>query len=159
MRVGRATMLSASSLSQHESLSPEIAGISSGKNTAIKAVREVSHDAAQSIQRVWSREDLPQWMQSDPYILRGYRCQLDSFSACVQSIFYLHNESVNIWSHLSPTLAYLAVLLATDYSALHTGVDLSTADNTILQTYVFCCISCLAFSVCLALSERMKRRD
>ena len=86
-------------------------------------------------------------MQSDPYIRRGYRRQLNSFSACLRSIFHLHNESVNIWSHLLPTLFYLSVLLATDYSILHNGVDISTADNAVIQTYVFGSIICLIFSV------------
>ena len=148
-------MQSPSSLFEHESLSPETV-VSTTKDTAIKAI-QVGHDAANSFQHIWSWEDLPQWMQSDPYIRRGYRRQLDSFSACFQSIFYLHNESVNIWSHLLPTLVYVAVLLATDYSTRLNGVDLSTADNAVIQTYIAGSIACLAFSVCLALEERMRR--
>lgn len=119
--------------------------ISSSKDAANKAV-QVGRDAAKSFQHIWSWEDLPRWMQSDPYIRRGYRRQLDSFSACFQSIFYLHNESVNIWSHLLPTLVYLSVLLATDYKILHNGVTLSTADNAVIQTYIAGSIACLTFS-------------
>ena len=122
--------------------------ISSSKDTAIKAV-QVGREGAKSFQHTLSWEDLPPWMQSDPYIRRGYRRQLDSFSACLQSIFHLHNESVNIWSHILPTLFYLSVLLATDYSILHNGVDLSAADNTVIQTYVAGSIACLISSVCL----------
>lgn len=146
-RVTRATMQSSNPLFEHKSLSPEMV-ISSSKDTANKAV-QVGRDAAKSFQHIWSWEDLPQWMQSDPYIRRGYRRQLDSFSACFQSIFYLHNESVNIWSHLLPTLVYLSVLLATNYSILHNGVDLSTADTTVIQTYIAGSIVCLTLSVCL----------
>lgn len=69
----------------------------------------------------------------------------------MRSVFYLHNESVNIWSHLLPTLAYLVVLLATDYSTLRDekngGVRLSTADNAVLQTYIAGSVVCLMFSV------------
>lgn len=138
-------MRSSTALFEHGSFSSEIV-ISSGKDTATKAA-QVGHDAVKSFQQILSWEDLPQWMQSDLYIRRGYRRQLDSFSACLQSIFYLHNESVNIWSHLLPTIFYLAVLLATDYSTLHNGVDLSAADNAVLQTYIAGSITCLALSV------------
>ena len=147
-RAARATMQSSNPPFEHESLSPEMV-ISSSKDAANKAV-QVGRDAAKSFQHIWSWEDLPRWMQSDPYIRRGYRRQLDSFSACFQSIFYLHNESVNIWSHLLPTLVYLSVLLATDYKILHNGVTLSTADNAVIQTYIAGSIACLTFSVCLA---------
>ncbi|KAL9123678.1 MAG: hypothetical protein Q9217_006914, partial [Psora testacea] len=138
-------MQSSHSLFEHQSLLPETV-ISSSKETAIKVVK-IGHDAAKSSQHILSWEDLPQWMQSDPYIRRGYRRQLDSFSACFQSIFYLHNESVNIWSHILPTLFYLSVLLATDYSILHNGANLSTIDNTVIQTYVAGSIACLSFSL------------
>ncbi|KAL2041640.1 hypothetical protein N7G274_005424 [Stereocaulon virgatum] len=118
---------------------------SSGKDIALRAV-QVGCDAARSFQHTLSWENIPSWMQSDPYIRRGYRRQLNSFSACLRSIFHLHNESVNIWSHLLPTLFYLSVLLATDYSILHNGIDISTADNAVIQTYVFGSITCLIFS-------------
>ncbi|KAL9629775.1 MAG: hypothetical protein Q9164_006731, partial [Protoblastenia rupestris] len=127
-------MPSSHSLFEHQSLSPDTL-ISSSKETTVKAV-QIGYDAVKSSQQILSWEDLPQWMQSDPHIRRGYRRQLDSFSACFQSIFYLHNESVNIWSHILPTLVYVSVLLATDYSILHNGADLSTVDNTVIQTYV-----------------------
>lgn len=100
-------------------------------------------------------EDLPAWMQSDPYIRRGYRPQLDSFTACGQSIFYIHNESVNIWTHLLPTSVYVVVLLLTDYSTLHNGIKLSSADNAALHAYIVGAIACLTFSVGLSPREPM----
>jgi hypothetical protein len=127
--------------------------ISTGKGTTGKAV-PVGYDVAKSVRHILSWEDLPPWMQSDPYIRRGYRRQLDSFAACVQSIFYLHNESVNIWTHLLPTLVYVAVLLVTDYSTLHNGIKLSSADNTALQAYIVGAIACLTFSVGLPSRKR-----
>ncbi|MCJ1288480.1 hypothetical protein MMC34_000008 [Xylographa carneopallida] len=136
-------MHSPNALFEHDSSTETV--ISSSKDTALKAV-QVGRDAAKSISHILSWEDLPQWMQSDPYIRSGYRGQLDSFGACFRSIFYLHNESVNIWSHIIPTCCYLAVLLATDYSILHNGVQLSSADNTVIQTYVAGSIVCLVFS-------------
>lgn len=130
--------------------------------TALIAV-QASQSAAKSFQQqIFSWEDLPQWMQTDPYIRRGYRRQLDSFEACLRSIFYLHNESVNIWSHLAPTLAYLVVLLATDISTLRDsktgGVQLSAVDKAVLQTYTAASIACLIFSVYFLLPFRWQKK-
>ncbi|CAB5396051.1 unnamed protein product [Rhizophagus irregularis] len=40
------------------------------------------------------------WLQDNKDIIRGYRRPTFSYLKCAQSLFYLHNESVNIWSHL-----------------------------------------------------------
>ena len=44
--------------------------------------------------------DLQPWQQDNHYILTHYRPQAHSYMGCLQSLFYLHNESVNIHSHL-----------------------------------------------------------
>ena len=44
--------------------------------------------------------DLPSWQQDNHYILTHYRPASYSFAQCFASLSYLHNESVNIWSHL-----------------------------------------------------------
>ena len=125
---------------------------SSTKTSTIKAA-QVSHDAAKPFRHIYCWEDIPQWMQCDPYIRHGYRPQLDSFSACCQSVFYLHNESVNIWSHIISALIYFSGLLSIDYSNIHDGVWFSTADNALINTYIAGCMACLIFSVRLSLGE------
>lgn len=37
---------------------------------------------------------------SFPHSLQGYRPELLSYRRCAESLFYLHNESGNIWTHL-----------------------------------------------------------
>lgn len=44
--------------------------------------------------------DLPDWMQNDQYIRQGYRAPQNSIRGCFQSLWYLHNETVNVGSHL-----------------------------------------------------------
>ena len=92
-------------------------------------------------------------MQFDPVIRRGYRPRLDGFTACARSIFYLHNESINIWSHLLSTFVYAIVLLLVDYSTLHNGIKLSSADSAALHVVVFGANACLTFSVGLPLRK------
>lgn len=85
-------------------------------------------------------------MKSDPYIKRGYRRQLNSFRDCFWSLFYLHNELVNTWSHLLPALFYFVILLGLDFWTFHSSIQVSTADSAIFQTYILCTVGCLLLS-------------
>jgi adiponectin receptor len=55
-------------------------------------------------------DDLPSWQQDNHYIISGYRPASESFAKSFGSLGYLHNESVNIFSHLIPSIG--SVLLA-----------------------------------------------
>lgn len=49
-------------------------------------------------------DDLPNWQQDNRHIHSGYRPASSSFLGSFQSLGYLHNESVNIYTHLLPAL-------------------------------------------------------
>jgi hypothetical protein len=42
---------------------------------------------------------LPAWLQDNEYLHSGHRPQLGSFGNCFKSIFSLHTETGNIWTH------------------------------------------------------------
>lgn len=42
--------------------------------------------------------DMPQHLQFNPYVLTGYR-PLQGWTDCVRSLFYFHNETINILTH------------------------------------------------------------
>lgn len=42
--------------------------------------------------------DMPQHLQFNPYVLTGYR-PLQGWADCVRSLFYFHNETINIMTH------------------------------------------------------------
>mmetsp|Transcript_11162 Transcript_11162/g.27380 ORF Transcript_11162/g.27380 Transcript_11162/m.27380 type:complete len:307 (-) Transcript_11162:1538-2458(-) len=56
---------------------------------------------AQGSLRLRKRDEVPFWLAFNPYILGGYRSDL-TVGQCVRSIFMLHNETGNIWTHLLP---------------------------------------------------------
>ncbi|CAI2173209.1 386_t:CDS:2 [Funneliformis geosporum] len=67
--------------------------------------------------------ELPNWLQDNNDIIRGYRRPTFSYLKCIQSLFYLHNESVNIWSHFVGAILFAVLSLATyfylmDYNTL-----------------------------------------
>ena len=49
-------------------------------------------------------EDLPVWYQDNPYLRSHYRPVSYSSSSCLYSWTYLHNETLNIYTHLIPAL-------------------------------------------------------
>ncbi|KAI4132712.1 MAG: hypothetical protein LQ338_000541 [Usnochroma carphineum] len=56
---------------------------------------------------------LPAWHQDNAYILSHYRpAPANSLAKCLQSLLYLHNESVNIHSHLLGCFVFLFVGIA-----------------------------------------------
>jgi len=93
-------------------------------------------------------DKLPSWMHLDPHIKSGYRPHLNSFRRCIASLFYLHNEFVNVWSHLVPGTLY-AILLYKNRQALF-GVEYcgdSRMGTLMVNLYIFTCTLCLLFSV------------
>ncbi|TMS38253.1 hypothetical protein L596_005018 [Steinernema carpocapsae] len=49
---------------------------------------------------------LPEWLQDNEYLRHGHRPPLPSVSACFKSIWALHTETGNIWTHLIGCVAF-----------------------------------------------------
>ena len=57
---------------------------------------------------------MPKWMQNE-YLLSGYRPKMSNYLQALSSIFRIHNQSGNIWSHLIGT-AFFAVIAFRHFS-------------------------------------------
>ena len=55
------------------------------------------------------RSEIPPHLQFNKYVLRHYRSPSD-WRGCLSSLFYLHNETVNIVTHGLPVIAILVSL-------------------------------------------------
>ena len=55
------------------------------------------------------RSEIPPHLQFNKYVLRHYRSPSD-WKGCLNSLFYLHNETVNIVTHGLPVIAILVSL-------------------------------------------------
>ncbi|KAG0213194.1 hypothetical protein BGX31_001308 [Mortierella sp. GBA43] len=64
---------------------------------------DTSKDSDQSPICHW--DEVPAWLQDNPAIWNGYRRPTFSYLKCWASLGYLHNESVNIWTHLVGAIA------------------------------------------------------
>lgn len=54
-----------------------------------------------------SYDEIPAWYQDNDCILHGYRQESRSVKACFASWLYIHNETVNIFTHLIPAIIFL----------------------------------------------------
>ncbi|KAI8144153.1 hemolysin-III related-domain-containing protein [Fennellomyces sp. T-0311] len=90
----------------------------------------------------WS--EIPEWMRFNPYILTGYRPPSGSYHTCIKSIGEIHNETMNIWTHLFGLVA--TMLLFIHYLSEDKWSDLAVTPYVPMSVYFICCICCLTCS-------------
>lgn len=91
-------------------------------------------------------DDLPSWQQDNHFIRSGYRPASGSFFKSLASISYLHNESVNIWSHLIGSVLFTTAGLIL-YAEIKPRYTSATAEDIL----AFGCFFAGA-SLCLGMS-------
>ena len=91
-------------------------------------------------------DQLPSWQQDNHYIRSGYRLPSGSYLGSFQSLGYLHNETVNVYSHLiGAIVAILAAVLL--FSALGKRYPLADMDDIlVLSCYFLGAVACLGMS-------------
>ena len=47
----------------------------------------------------------------NPYIKRGYRINFNTHSKIARTLFMIHNESINIWSHIIGAIIFSYILI------------------------------------------------
>lgn len=93
-----------------------------------------------------SFDELPGWYQDNPHIRHGYRPISGSAAASIKSWRYLHNESVNIYSHLIPCAVFLiGEWYVLQYLHGHYA-DVTVADDLILAFFLLAAAGCLGLS-------------
>jgi adiponectin receptor len=65
---------------------------------AAKTGKEMEKKVEEKLIILWG--DLSPWRQDNHYITSGYRAQSNSYTKSWKSLLYLHNETVNIYTHL-----------------------------------------------------------
>ena len=58
-------------------------------------------------------ENAPFYNRDNEYIKRGYRNNFNSIKKILRSLFMVHNESVNVWTHLLGLFLVFALLFYT----------------------------------------------
>ncbi|XP_017131438.1 adiponectin receptor protein isoform X1 [Drosophila elegans] len=114
----------------------------------------LAHNAAEQaeefVRKVWEAswkvchyKNLPKWLQDNDFLHRGHRPPLPSFRACFKSIFRVHTETGNIWTHLLGCIAFIGVAL---YFISRPSVEIQTQEKIVFGAFFVGAIVCLGFS-------------
>lgn len=92
--------------------------------------------------------DLPAWYKDavNPYILSGYRQATYSYQRCIDSLFFLHNETGNIYSHLFGSLFFIYLMVSLHLQSISSITTLTTGDHLVLSTFLLGCVVCMGLS-------------
>jgi adiponectin receptor len=93
--------------------------------------------------RAMPHHALPSWLRDNEYLRSGHRPPLPSTKACLESLFRLHTETGNIWTHLIGAIFFL-ISMVVFMVAPHIKVDLK--EKLIFLAYFLGAICCLMFS-------------
>jgi len=60
---------------------------------------------------VGSMKEAPSHMVDNEYIHRGYRIGYSNVKSIFGTLFSIHNESINVWSHLLGSILFLVMMV------------------------------------------------
>ncbi|KAH6851497.1 hemolysin-III related-domain-containing protein [Alternaria rosae] len=84
--------------------------------------------------------------RDNEYILSGYRAISKSYQQSLRSILGIHNETVNIFSHLIGSVLFFALPIPVYYSLQPRYDTAATADVVVFSTFFFGVAICFALS-------------
>lgn len=73
-------------------------------------VEHCKDDGARDADELKEYEDAPLFLQQNPFIRTGYRCNFE-LRRCLTSMFRWNNETLNIWTHLAGFVIILGLLV------------------------------------------------
>uniref|UniRef100_A0A1Y1MLP3 Adiponectin receptor protein n=1 Tax=Photinus pyralis TaxID=7054 RepID=A0A1Y1MLP3_PHOPY len=86
---------------------------------------------------------LPHWLQDNDYLKHGHRPPLPSFRDCFKSIFRIHTETGNIWTHLIGCIAFICIGA---YFLVHPTLEIQLQEKLLFGIFFIGAIVCLGFS-------------
>ncbi|KAL1853537.1 hypothetical protein VTK73DRAFT_9004 [Phialemonium thermophilum] len=96
---------------RHRRTSSAGSKVAAAEATLASVAGDVENKVEEALLLLW--DELPHWRRDNAYIRGGYRPTSRSYLHSFASVGYLHNESVNIWSHLLGAVAAAATAYAT----------------------------------------------
>lgn len=98
-----------------------------------------------STRKLCNWDELPEWQKDNEHIISGYVRETNSFNDSFKSLFYIHNESINIYSHLMPGLGFLFTCLFDKY-AIKLFPTTGYADYFFINLFFLGAFACLVLS-------------
>jgi adiponectin receptor len=113
-------------------------------SNAIETTKTAEKNLEHKLTYLW--HEIAAWQQDNHYIISGYRPQSNSYLKSYKSLGYLHNETINIYTHLLGAIsAFISSIIL--YRVLERRYDTATKEDV----WVFSCfflgaIACLGMS-------------
>lgn len=111
---------------------------------------DVGGDACGMVSGLWDGRllkysELPEWMKDNEFITAFHRPEFQSCYTCLASIFRIHAETGNIWTHLLGAIAFLAFTI---YYLFLPSVNFVSPfeEKTVVICFFLSAFVCLAFS-------------
>ncbi|KAI7907332.1 hemolysin-III related-domain-containing protein [Cokeromyces recurvatus] len=121
-----------------ESKLMEVAGV------ANEHIDKLKNAVSYGTTRLLTYDELPTPWQSNQYIRTGYRF-LESAADCWYSLFYIHNESGNIWTHLLGFITLFSIgVYELFFSELMTSIPIK--DRIVFLIFFLAACKCLMCS-------------
>jgi len=96
--------------------------------------------------KVVSFDSLPMWRKDNKYLRHGHRPPMQSFSKCFASIFRLHTETWNIWTHLIGMVMFCLLALYVYFSGMSKISLLPLYEQFIIGLFFLSAIASLTLS-------------
>ncbi|KAL8964651.1 MAG: hypothetical protein Q9183_004304, partial [Haloplaca sp. 2 TL-2023] len=94
-------------------------------------------------------DQVPEWKKTNPNILTGYRHISHSYRASIASLTFIHNETVNTYSHLLLVFPVASLLLRASLILAGKAESLSapwTEDVLVFGAFLLGALACMVFS-------------
>ncbi|XP_035281794.1 adiponectin receptor protein 2 isoform X1 [Anguilla anguilla] len=112
---------------------------------AMERMEEFVHKMWEGRWRVIPHDVLPDWLKDNDFLLHGHRPPMPSFRACFKSIFRIHTETGNIWTHLLGCLFFLCLGIVYMFRPNMSFVA-PVQEKVVIGMFFLGAILCLSFS-------------
>lgn len=133
----------------HESHDDDLV-FSSVAQSAFETAEELVHKVWEEVSswKVQPFSKLPKWLQDNDFLHHWHRPPLPSFAACFKSIFRIHTETGNIWTHLLGCMAFIGVMVyfLTGWSLGPNWVEVELQEKLVFAAFFIGAIFCLGLS-------------
>ncbi|EGW35079.1 uncharacterized protein SPAPADRAFT_48129 [Spathaspora passalidarum NRRL Y-27907] len=120
------------------------------RQTTVQTATQEVHDdpvTTQVLRRLHYYHELDDWQKDNHFIRSGYVKETSSYRECLKSLTYLHNESMNIYTHLIPSsIVFWSVLYYINYVLTEYDNYLGIWEKLNFLQFATACTFCLFMS-------------
>lgn len=105
-----------------------------------------AHKCPKNTRSLLLASEVPSWLATNPFLLSGYRPVYGSVTLCLDSLLFVHNETVNIYSHLIPAVIAFASNYFLNLYWRERYPTASMADQLAIHAYLTTSVLCFGIS-------------